>query len=43
MQYKKLNANGTKWINCEFDPTKKQIQLYKKKDGVMVADAIGLY
>lgn len=42
--YKKLNSNGTKWIECDFDETKKQIQLYRKDKKIgIVKDAIGLY
>ena len=47
MIYKKLNSNGTKWIICEYDKTKKQVQLYKKVYSKTLIgikkDGIGLY
>ena len=43
MKYKKLNSAGTKWIECEFNPAKKRIQLYNFVNGKMLPDGIGLY
>ena len=43
MTYKKLNNNGTNWIDCEFDPKKRQVPLYDKINGKMIQTAIGLY
>lgn len=43
MKYYKLNYGGTQWIECQFDNTKQQINLYDYINGKMVFIGIGLY
>lgn len=42
-KYYKIGQNGTKWVQCPFDPTKTQVYLYEKLNGEMIFFGIGLY
>lgn len=42
-KYYKIGPNGTKWIPCQFDRTKTQINLYDKFEGKMIFLGVGLY
>lgn len=45
MEYFKIQyvGNVQKWVKCDFDPTKRQINLYDLINGQMIFKGIGLY